>query len=405
MAKYEYSFPVDDLDEVVNKINMGIIPSIPEEMMVEVRIREKELRSLLFDDDDDDMITEAEIKAHKERMEKKMEENRHKAHREDIKVIKIGPKARARLEQSVSASLVRPDVTDYVKSDEELYSSEKERKLLEKMARIKSRYQNSSDFRHAMEIIREYIEFKLVEENRNRSKDEVFAAFHAGQIKLNIRLPKLFSDFVHEITDPKILADVASGKVTLKSKSEVEEEIEICDYTQGELTENMMVPITGNEYNMLLEEAKNGEHNILTPILRSRSTVFKYALPTTNQFSKTYGKPKHEETKYIPTIDYCDTNQSAELVNKISGFDPTNPNNVVAILNEENGRNLTMNTKNMITQRKESPTTSGDYRNKMNQHPVRMHRVFTNQQLRDPATIATEQSIIGSISAYDYNPY
>lgn len=405
MAKYEYSFPVDDLDEVVNKINMGIIPSIPEEMMIEVRIREKELRSALFDDDDDDdMITEAEIKAYKERMEKKLDENRHKAHREDIKVIKIGPKARARIEKSVSASLVRPDVTDYVKSDEELYTSEYERKLLEKMARIKSRYQNSTDFRYAMEIIREYVEFKLLEENRNHSKEEIMEAFHAGQIKLNIRLPKLFSDFVHEITDPKILSDIASGKVTLKSKSEVEEEIEVCDYTQGELTENMMVPITGYEYNTLLTDAKNGEKNILTPILRNNNTVFKYALPTANMFSKSYGKPKREETKFTKTINYYDEIQSNARVNEITGFDPTSPNNIVEILNQNNERNLTMNTKNMIVNHKEAPTSSGDYRTRSQQQPVGMNRVFTNKQLRDPATVATEQSIIGSISAYDYKP-
>ena len=409
MGKYQYQFNKDDLDEIINKISMGILPTgVPEEMMMEVRIREKEIRQELFDDDDDEsMITDEEIQKYQETMAKRVEESRHKAHKEDIKVIKIGPKARERLKKSVSAALVRPDVTDYVKSDDELYSSEQERKLLEKMSRVKSRYQNPTDYRNAMNIIREFIDFKLKDENKNKSDQEIYEAYHAGQIKLNIRLPKLFSDFVHEITDPQILSDIAEGKVEIKTKSEVDDEMEIRDYSESPLMDEQPRIIGKAEYNQLVEDIANGDKNILTPINNSRRNVYKYSLPSTNRFGKNYGKVnKTNDPQTIPTINYYDDEQVEEVINKINGFDPSSPNNIVEVLNKSNNRALSIHTRDSITQHKKGNAFTNTMKQGDNPYAPRMISPTEMQPIeRDPRTIGLEQGIIGSISAYDYNPY
>lgn len=401
--EYEYMYPKEELDEVIEKMGRGIICSIPDDMRIEVKIREQEIRKQLFDDDDDDddYLTEEDIRLHKEMMEKKLEESRHKAHKEDIKVFKIGPKARERIKQSVSVSLVRPEVSEYVKSDEELYSSDQERKLKEKMSRVKVRYQNPIDFKNAMEIIREYVDFKIREENRNKSEAEIYEAFHSGKIKLNIRLPKLFSDFVHEITDPKILADIAEGNVTLKTKDEVDDDMIEVDYSDSPLVDVLYEPIDGMEYRMLKEEIDNGGRNILTPITKGSKGVFRYQLPPTNQFSRTYGKKKNEPIEIQDGINYEDDEQVQEYINKIKGFEPDNPNNIVEILNRDNNRNLSADTRTRIT----STKTVNAFPINTRQDYIPINTITYTSDPTNQRTVEYERSLLDSISANNYNPY
>ena len=409
MSRYEYQFSVDDLDEIIDKINMNILPAgIPEEMMVEVRIREKELRSKLFDDDDDEYISEAEIQAHQKRMADKIEENKRKVHKEDIKILKIGPKARAKLERSVSAVLVRPDISDYVKSDDELYSSEQERKLKERMSRIKSRYQNPIDFKNAMQIIKEYVVFKLKEENKNVSEDELYRAFHNGEIKLNIKLPKLFSDFVHEISDTKILADIAEGNIILKTKDEIDEEMVPIDYSSMPVMAEPCRVIERSEYKTLNEEITNGGKNILTPIMKDNKSIFKASLSYKNMFSEDNKTSIDKPVEYKKTFNWLDDDQVYENICLRSGFDPMNPNNIVNVLNEDNDRTLSIHSKNMIRERNSVAAYNSTRRNKQNNSPYRPINDYQSmyKEIKDKlVSVRSEQALINSISVNNYNPY
>ena len=401
MSKYEYSYPTEELDKIIEKLNMGIILSIPDEMMIEARMREQELREELFDDDDDPYFTDEQIEQHKQMMAKKIEENKHKAHHEDIKVYKISDRERARLAKAVSASLVRPMVSDYVKSDEELYSSETERKLKEKMSRLKARYQNPTDYKNAMNIIREYVDFKVIEENKNHTVDEIYEAFHNGEIKLNIRLPKLFSDFVHEVTDPKILAEIAEGKVTLKTKNELDEEIEIKDYSKSKTLDYQFKPITDEEYRRFEDEYNHGIKNILTPMFNnSKGAYGRFSLPRNNIFAKIYNEGKKPEDTYIQPINYEDDEQVEAMLNKRRGFNPSDPNNIVNLLNSANDNKLSYECRNRIVRSRSVPIYSTEINQKRHK-PMTVE--FQPHQASD-RQIAIEQAMIGSLTSNDYKP-
>jgi hypothetical protein len=51
----KYSYSIEELDEVLRKMEKGIMPLIPEDMMKEVELRRKELHLLANDEDDEDV--------------------------------------------------------------------------------------------------------------------------------------------------------------------------------------------------------------------------------------------------------------------------------------------------------------------------------------------------------------
>ena len=117
MDKYEYTFPIEDLDHLIDQLNQGIKPAVPEEMLFEARIRYKELQNELFDGEDEE-VSAADIKRHNELLKQKIESDRRKAHKENIKIAKISEKQKAKLMEAVSTSLVRPTYSNYNKTDE-----------------------------------------------------------------------------------------------------------------------------------------------------------------------------------------------------------------------------------------------------------------------------------------------
>jgi hypothetical protein len=410
--KYEYSYSVEELDELIEKMSNGIIPfGVSEDMMTEVRMREKEMRSQLFDEDDDDgVITEEEIKEYRAKQEQQRELNKHRAHKEDIKVIKLGPKVREKVRKSVSASLVRPEVSDYVKTDEELYSSDEERKLLERVARLKSRYQNPADWRNAMNIIREYVDFMLLKENRNKSKEEIYRDFHDGKIKINISLPKLFTDFVHEITDPELLSNIANGSLVVKTSSDIDDEMIPIDYSKDETMDTPVKVMSDEQYQKLKEECEKGVVNVLTPFQKMRSSVFTYKLPSTNPFARKSNTNDDKDKQQKESINFLDQKQVDEYISKITGFDPNNPNNIINLLNEKNGRALSQNSKRLIQSRHTVVAYDTSYKqnkcnNQYGNNPMKRSVMsIYDRRKSEQSTLEAERALIESINANNYIP-
>ena len=87
--KYEYIYPVEELDKIIEQMDQGIIPMMNDQMQLEVKMRYKELQSELFDDEDEDDIDAETRKKHREMVNKRIEENKRKASRDDVYIMKI----------------------------------------------------------------------------------------------------------------------------------------------------------------------------------------------------------------------------------------------------------------------------------------------------------------------------
>ena len=239
-------------------------------------------------------------------------------------------------------------------------------------------------------------------------KEEIYNAFHNGKIKLNIRLPKLFSDFVNEITDPQLLADIAEGKVVIKSKSEIDDEIECKDYSKDKPYEKRIEPISDSEYRRLEEEINNGGDNILTPLSKASHKVFTYRLPSSNPFKRNSNKPDNEQQKCQETINFLDDEQVNAYINKIKGFDPSDVNNIINLLNEKNDRKLSINSRKMLQQKKtvqaydttrrRNKHQTNPYNNPMKQNVM---SIFDRRKM-DQSTLDLERGLIESITANNY---
>ena len=71
----KYIYPVDELDKIIREMDMGIMPMIPDDMMTEVKLRIKEIKSELFDEDDEeDQDTIEHRRIVQEHLEKKRRE-------------------------------------------------------------------------------------------------------------------------------------------------------------------------------------------------------------------------------------------------------------------------------------------------------------------------------------------
>ena len=160
MAKFEYSYPIEELNALIEKMNKGIKPAVPEEMLLEAKMYYQELQNELFDGEDD-ILTEEDIKRHNELVQKRVDEEKHKAHKDDIKVVKIGEKQRAKLHKAVCKSIVRPAFSDYNKTDEELYGDEERKNLYQRLDKVKSIVRNQYDYRSAIMVIRDVIQYSL----------------------------------------------------------------------------------------------------------------------------------------------------------------------------------------------------------------------------------------------------
>ena len=96
MGKYEYTFPKEDLHKLIEQIGKGIIPAVPEEMKLEAKMLYKEMQEELFEEGEG-LITDDDIQKHQEYIQKKVEQEKHKAHRDNIKIAKISEKQNEKL--------------------------------------------------------------------------------------------------------------------------------------------------------------------------------------------------------------------------------------------------------------------------------------------------------------------
>lgn len=335
MSKIEYSYPVEDLDKVIEKLNKGIIPAVEPAMLEEAKIRLKEMEDELYDGDE---VTAEELRSHTERLKQKLEDERHKAHKDNIKLIPIKERDKERLMRAVSSSIVRLKVSDYNKTDEDRYGDEKRKKICEKLQGIKSIIRNQQEYMSAMQTIAEAINYSLEHDYPGMKKSDVVELWRKGEIKLNIPVPKLFSDYVHEVTDKETLRAIATGEMKMISKAEMEAEITRKDYSNSKLVEEEYDVISEDEYVAMAEMHRRGYDTPLSILFNNKGKIYnQFTLSTSNMFSDKYGKTEKDKPL---AFDWFQEDAATKYIEREKGIDPFDSNLIAQILNEKNGNKL-----------------------------------------------------------------
>lgn len=276
----QYSYPVKELDEIIEQINKGITPMITKDMEIEVKLRinelNRELNEEYGDTDIDDGLSNEELKFRQEMMRKKIENNKRKSSTDDVLIIKLKPEQKAKIREEMTYSIVRDNPnTDYNKPDEELYADKEEKEIYARLKRLKNVYYNQTDYQNAIEIIKDAIKYAIKTECKYMSKSEIMSKLKSGEIRFDYApIPKLCIDGRMFISDRDILMGVITGDVTIKDRSEDKPRVFV-DYKHDKPDLNQPIKLIGdNEYNTYYALHKQGVDTPISPMIKRISNVY-----------------------------------------------------------------------------------------------------------------------------------
>lgn len=281
----KYVYPVEELDKIIDQMSKGITPMMSDQMQLEVKLRYKELQNELFDGDDEDIDTE-DIKRHNEMMKQHLEEQRRKATKNDVVIIKLSEEQQKQIREDMEVSIVRPNPNSmYNMSDDELYSSEERKIIQQKLSRIKNCYYNQIDYVNAIKILKEAIEYSLANDYPWLSKEEAIKQFNEGKIKFTYcNIPKLYINYQTQITDKDVLKGIVTGEIELVDRDEKPQKKKV-NKDSEEIAYDYNIIGTTDYENMLKMHVKGYDTPIST-IIKAKSTIYnRYSLPTNNRFS------------------------------------------------------------------------------------------------------------------------
>lgn len=219
-----YHYDLKTVDMIVEQVLNGEEPSLssPElDLDVQRRIRYFKRMSGLVEEGDDDtdiLLDEDQVNL----VKAKAEQEKRKARRDDVLIIKLSDDIKNKIKEDVSSSIVRPNPNlTYHKTDDELNIDAKRKSILTKLSRIRKCYYNQHDYQNAINIIKEAILYDLETSYPWMGKKEAIRQFNDGKIKFKgCIIPKLYLNFTTEVTDPDLLKGVITGEVILKDSNE-----------------------------------------------------------------------------------------------------------------------------------------------------------------------------------------
>ena len=391
--KYKYIYPTDELDSIIKQIDQGITPMMNDQLQLEVKLRYKELREELFDEDENE---DEDIVRHRKMMSTHLEQKRREASRNDIIYIELSDEQRQKLREEMQVSMVRDDPNDvYHKSDEELYSSEEKRIIEQKLSRLKNCYYNQVDYVNAMNIIREAISFSLKNDYPWLSYDEAVEEFNKGNIKFTYcNLPKLYINYQTQITDRDILKGILTGKVTLKDKSEEKPKKKKTNKNTETVSVDYNI-IGENEFNHYARLHSMGYDTPVSTIIKSKSTVYnRFSLPSTNRFSINNNNNKNDEDNLL--FDW--TQEGAGLKYFNNKYNKKyQVSDLMRDVNEDNDNMLS----HVLNSNANNFLSSMKYVNNPN-YDGRVELYSTSLEV-DPKTVQIEQNILNAIRMSNAN--
>lgn len=276
----KYVYPVEKLDEIIEKMNRGIMPMMDDQMEIEVKMRFRELQKDIFDEDEvDDELTAR----HRAMMQQHIEEQKRKARKEDVIIIKLNDKQKEELKEEMSSSIVRPNPDSvYNIPDDLLCDSQEKKVIMDKLSRLRNVYYNQADYVNAINIIVESIEFSLTHDYPWLTRDEAIKMYNEGKIKFTYcRRPRLMVDYRTEITDPDILRGIYDGTVVLRDKNDDQEALKRAKRKEPYNAIEVDYDIVGKEaYDKMLDLHRRGYDTPMSTVIKAKATTYnRYSLP------------------------------------------------------------------------------------------------------------------------------
>ena len=102
----KYSYSIEELDAILRKMEKGITPIIPDDMMKEVQLRKRELELLRTGDDEDLEEYLSEVEKHK-KLTRALKEREHKATKTEAYVYTMTPEQLKEIEEDMTTTFVR----------------------------------------------------------------------------------------------------------------------------------------------------------------------------------------------------------------------------------------------------------------------------------------------------------
>lgn len=371
--KYQYSFPTDELDRILEQMQSGIQMMLSDEMQIELdmRYREKfeEITGEEYRDDDDSESNINRLK-HQKMMREKIAKDRMKASTKDVIFINISDEKKKEIREQMMTSIVRPNPNDpYNTTDDDLFRDTANKEIMEKLKGIKNCYYNQRDYINALKIIHEAIEFSLGKTGHGDypwlSYPEAVKEYNAGKIKFSwCEIPKLIVNRVSPITDPEILKGVLTGDVVILNRTEDDDEIKKLNKKKMANYKpiNVDYDVTGeNEYNQMQAAHKAGYDTPWSTGIKYKNTSYD---PTALPFSSIFSSNKIKQNNVPDLFDWEKDGAGNEYYNLMCGKKPS-ANDIAAVLNKDNNNQInpiiTRNMNEFLYSMKHTNDNSGGY--------------------------------------------
>ena len=330
-----YIYPKEKLDEYIQMLDQGIELMLPDQIMLEIEMRRKELHNQLFEDDDEDEDDVYVKMKHDQMMREHLQKEAKKARKDDLLIIQLSDEQKNMIRDSVETSYVRPNPnSNYNLTDDEIFENAEQKLILEKLSKLRSAYYTQADYQNAINIIRTAIEYSLEHDYPWMTKQEAIQAFVEGKIKFTYcRIPQLRLNFKDIVKDPNILAGVANGQIELVKKED--KEFKKKSYKNSPLVSIPTNVMSQDEQNYYLEAHRHGLATPISSAIQARNTIYdRYSFNIGNKKNDKFNGLVDKDGNPI-TFDWTQDNAAEKYMmlrnNKIFGI-----SELVALINKEN---------------------------------------------------------------------
>ena len=297
MDKIEYTYPVEELDKMIEILQSGAKPMMTDRMKVEVELRYQEYLSMQGYEDDDTVTSLAEIQRE---MREKIESEKRKATRNQASFRQLPKRIQEQLAIEMSEAIVRKDPASvYNKTDEELFSDKEQKDIIMRLSKIRNAYYDPISYRSAIMAIHDAIDFSLRHDYPWLTYEEAVNEFNNGKIRYHFgNIPKLFLGYgTKQITDPQILAGIVSGEITILDRSEEKEKFKYQKKLPYNPIDYKYEMISDSEYQESVKLHNRGVDTPVGIILKSKAGLFdRLSLPFNFTVQPTAAELRRNET-------------------------------------------------------------------------------------------------------------
>lgn len=330
----EYNYSVDKLDDLVSKIyEQGLSPIMTDDLRAEVELRYQELMHPDVDEDDPDYEDFRSAKQKHEDAMRNIEAQRRKSHSRNVMIIELTDEQKAEIRASVSTAYVRSNPnSEYHIPDSVLNEDAERARVMKQLQSLGKVYYHQEDFRNAIRIITNAIEFSLRNDYPWMTYEEARKEYEAGRIKFTyMTLPRLLIDYNTEISDPAVLKGVVTGEINLIDKDQ--EPVKKKKVKSNPVVMPYTV-ITPQEHEQMARIHQMGYNTDISTILKSCSTIYnRYVIPT----SFTAALKRGKET---PQIDWMRPDAGQLYFDALHDVKHNPTTDVISLLNAHNDRKL-----------------------------------------------------------------